>query len=81
MKDNIQILISESVELLKKMVAIPSVSFSEADVCTLISSWLTEKGVEHRRDGNNLIAEHISNPDSPTLMLCAHIDTVAASNE
>lgn len=81
MKDNIQILISESVELLKEMVAIPSVSFSEADVCTLISSWLTEKGVEHRRDGNNLIAEHIANPDSPTLMLCAHIDTVAASNE
>ena len=81
MKDNIQILISESVELLKEMVAIPSVSFSEADVCTLISSWLTEKGVEHRRDGNNLIAEHISNPDSPTLMLCAHIDTEAASNE
>lgn len=81
MKDNIQILISESVELLKDMVAIPSVSFSEADVCTLISSWLTEKGVEHRRYGNNLIAEHISNPDSPTLMLCAHIDTVAASNE
>ena len=81
MKDNIQILISESVELLKEMVAIPSVSFSEADVCTLISSWLTEKGVEHRRDGNNLIAEHISNPDSHTLMLCAHIDTVAASNE
>lgn len=81
MKDNIQILISESVELLKEMVAIPSVSFSEADVCTLISSWLTEKEVEHRRDGNNLIAEHISNPDSPTLMLCAHIDTVDASNE
>ena len=81
MKENIQILISESVELLKEMVAIPSVSFSEDDVCTLISSWLTEKGVEHRRDGNNLIAEHISNPDSPTLMLCAHIDTVAASNE
>ena len=50
MKDNIQILISESVELLKEMVAIPSVSFSEADVCTLISSWLTEKGVEHRRE-------------------------------
>ena len=81
MKENIQILISESVELLKEMVAIPSVSFSEDDVCTLISSWLTEKGVEHRREGNNLIAEHISNPDSPTLMLCAHIDTVAASNE
>ena len=50
MKDNIQILISESVELLKEMVAIPSVSFSEAGVCTLISSWLTEKGVEHRRE-------------------------------
>ena len=81
MKEKIQILAHDAVELLKEMVAIPSVSFSESDVCTLISSWLTEKGVEHRRVGNNLIAEHICNPDSPTLMLCAHIDTVEASNE
>jgi acetylornithine deacetylase len=32
--------------------------------------------VEHERVGNNIIAEHIVDPSKPTLMLCAHIDTV-----
>ena len=70
-------LTSESVELLKEMVAIPSPSFSEDEVCTYISKWLDDKGVAHNRIGNNIIAEHIADPSLPTLMLCAHIDTVA----
>lgn len=70
-------LTSEAVDLLKEMVAIPSPSFSEDEVCTYISRWLEDKGVAHNRIGNNIIAEHIFNPDYPTLMLCAHIDTVA----
>jgi acetylornithine deacetylase len=32
--------------------------------------------VEHERVGNNIVAEHIVDPSKPTLMLCAHIDTV-----
>jgi acetylornithine deacetylase len=45
-------------------------------VCSHISEWLISKGIEHERVGNNIIAEHITDPSKPTLMLCAHIDTV-----
>lgn len=77
--DHIQKLTAEAVQLLKEMIAIPSPSFSEDAVCTYISNWMTEKGISHNRVGNNIIAEHIFNPDYPTLMLCAHVDTVSPS--
>ena len=70
---------AEAVELLKGMVAIPSPSFSEEAVCSHISGWMHERGIDHGRVGNNIIAEHIVDPSKPTLMLCAHIDTVAPS--
>lgn len=73
---NIEKLTAEAVELLREMVAIPSPSFHEDAVCSHISNWLTAKGVEHERVGNNIIAEHIVDPSKQTLMLCAHIDTV-----
>ena len=73
----IQALTSESTQLLKEMIAIPSPSFNEDEVCSHISKWLTCKGVEHERVGNNIIAEHLTDPSNPTLMLCAHIDTVS----
>ena len=73
---DIEKLTAEAVELLREMVAIPSPSFHEDAVCSHISNWLTAKGVEHERVGNNIIAEHIVDPSKPTLMLCAHIDTV-----
>ena len=76
MTDQINILTSEAVELLKEMIAIPSPSFHEDAVCSHISGWLTNKGIEHERIGNNIIAEHIADPNAPPLMLCAHIDTV-----
>jgi acetylornithine deacetylase len=37
---------------------------------------MTAKGIQHERIGNNLFAERIVDPALPTLMLCAHIDTV-----
>lgn len=77
MENKIDILTSEAVALLKEMIAIPSPSFKENEVCSHISSWMTAKGIEHKRIGNNLLAEHIVDPDQPTLMLCAHIDTVS----
>ena len=76
---HIQTLTAEAVELLKEMVAIPSPSFSEDEVCCHISGWMTGRGIEHERIGNNIIAEHITDPSKPVLMLCAHIDTVNAS--
>lgn len=79
MKSEIHRLTAEAVELLKEMVAIPSPSFSEGAVCGHISEWMTARGLEHERIGNNIVAEHITDPSKPVLMLCAHIDTVSPS--
>lgn len=75
----IQKLTSESIALLKGMIAIESPSFSEDAVCSHICNWLSERRIDHERIGNNVIAEHVTDPQDPTLMLCAHIDTVSAS--
>ena len=75
---NLQALHNEAVLLLKEMIAIPSTSFNEDAVCSYISRWMDERGIDHERIGNNIIAEHICDPAAPTLMLCAHIDTVEA---
>ena len=76
-EQHIQMLTSEAVDLLKEMVAIPSPSFSESAVCDHISGWMDERGISHERIGNNIVAEHITDPSGLTLMLCAHMDTVS----
>ena len=89
MEQKIDILTAEAVDLLKGMIAIPSESFGEEKVCTYISGWLTDREIVHKRVGNNLIARLSEQPGivpetfegKPTLMLCAHIDTVSAGNE
>lgn len=81
MENKIERLTVEAVELLKEMISIPSPSFEEDAVCGYVCKWLTGHGVEHRRVGNNIIAEHIADPTRPTLMLCAHMDTVSPSPE
>ena len=78
---DISTLTSDAVELLKEMIAIPSPSFEEDAVCSHICRWLSSKSIAHRRVGNNIIAEHIYDESRPTLMLCAHIDTVSPSPE
>lgn len=70
-------LTAEAVDLLRDIVAIPSPSFSESAVCDFISGWMDERGLKHERLGNNIIAEHITDPSGQTLMLCAHMDTVS----
>ena len=77
--DDIQKLTQEAAALLKDMVAVPSPSFHEAEVCSLICRWLSQKGIGHERIGNNIVAESIIDSSRPTFMLCAHIDTVEAS--
>ena len=69
----------EAVQLLKEMIAIPSTSFNEDAVCSHISGWMTEREIAHERIGNNIIAESIVDSSRPTIMLCAHIDTVSPS--
>ena len=74
-------LTEDAVSLLKEMIAIPSPSFEENEVCSHICSWLNTKEINHQRIGNNIIAEHITETDKPVLMLCTHIDTVSPSPE
>lgn len=76
---DIRNIIAESVELLKDMVAIKSPSFEEDAVCSHICAWMSQKDIIHRRIGNNIVAEHITDAEKPVLMLCAHIDTVSPS--
>ena len=78
---DISALTKESVNLLREMIAIPSPSFEEDAVCSHICRWMKGKDIEHQRIGNNIIAESITDPSKPTLMLCAHIDTVSPSPE
>ena len=69
--------VREAVELLRSMVAVPSVSFDEASVCSLISETLEARGIPHHVVGNNIVATGRDfDADRKTMMLCAHIDTV-----
>lgn len=74
-------LTSEAAGLLKEMIAIPSFSFKEDEVCSHIHKWLNDNGIESERIGNNLIAESVADPARPMLMLCAHIDTVQPAED
>ena len=53
---HIATLTDESITLLKEMIAIPSPSFNEDEVCSHICQWLSSKGIEHERVDNNIIA-------------------------
>ncbi len=66
-----------AIELLKEMIATPSISRSEGGTADLIEGWLAERGVDVQRKGNNIIAysEGFSTARK-TLLLCSHHDTV-----
>lgn len=72
-------MLQDSLNLLRRMVATPSLTFEEEAVCTLVSQQLAAWDIEHTRIHHNLLAlnRHFA-PEKPTLMLCAHLDTVAA---
>lgn len=68
---------NEAVELLKELIATPSVSRDEAKAADLVERYMTSKGLTVNRHGNNVWA--ISRPfaqSKPTILLNAHIDTV-----
>lgn len=68
---------AEAVQLLKRMVSIPSVSRDECEVACLIEEFLKNKGYAVERQGNNNWVRSKSWKDGkPTVLLDAHIDTV-----
>jgi len=67
----------EAVQLLKQLVAIPSLSREEAAAADLIQQYLQAKGYEPIRTGNNVWSKCKKfNESLPTILLDAHIDTV-----
>lgn len=69
----------KAVDLLKGMIAIPSVSRDEAVVADYIVSFLENEGLTPERIGNNIyIAPAMPDASKPTLLLNSHIDTVRA---
>lgn len=69
----------KAVDLLKAMIATPSVSRDEGDVADKVEAFLRGEGCEVERYGNNVyVAPADYDSGKPTLLLNSHIDTVRA---
>ena len=73
--------VNDAVELLKALIAIPRISRNEAIASNLIEEWMTNWGLNPKREANNLwaVADNY-NEAKPTLLLNAHIDTVSQTH-
>ena len=73
-------LYSQSIDLLKELIVIPSLSGQENETGDLIEGWLEVKGVEVSRIGNNIWAKNRHfDIKKPTILLNSHHDTVSAN--
>jgi acetylornithine deacetylase len=69
-----------AVDLLRRMVTIPSFSREEGAVADLVEAYIAEAGLEVKRVGNNIIARvECGVPGARTLLLNSHLDTVRPS--
>ena len=69
--------VNDAIELLRQLIATPSVSRDEKAAADIMQRRMTAYGLAPRRDGNNVWALSPFWDDSkPTLLLNAHIDTV-----
>ncbi|MBR6121299.1 MAG: M20 family metallo-hydrolase [Prevotella sp.] len=69
--------VNDAVGLLSELIAIPSVSREETAAADLLYDRMANWGLEPQREGNNIWAIAPGfNPERPTLLLNAHIDTV-----
>lgn len=77
MEMNISQLTNDAVELLKRLIAIPSVSREESLAADEIENFLKKNNLSPQRNGNNVWAMSPWWDDKlPTILLNAHIDTV-----
>ncbi|WP_439026997.1 M20 family metallopeptidase [Haloarchaeobius sp. DT45] len=78
----------ETIDLLQQLVRIPSPYFEEHECAEFVYEWLDERGLDPEYhhvsepditeyEGDNVVARlEGSDPDAPTLLLNAHMDTV-----
>jgi len=68
---------NDAIELLRKMIAIPSISGEESLVSDHICGYLESRGLSPERISNNIVVySKWSDPSRKTLMLNSHMDTV-----
>ena len=67
---------NEAVELLKRLIATPSVSREECAAADILADFIEKCGLPAKRIGNNILVHEALNPEKPTLLLNAHLDTV-----
>ena len=67
---------TEAVELLKRLIATPSVSREESAAADVLADFIEKCGLPTRRIGNNILVCEALDSNKPTLLLNAHIDTV-----
>lgn len=66
-----------TIELLERLIKTPSISRDELAVADIIAEEFVRLGFEPRRVGNNVWAEACAHdPEKPTILLDAHLDTV-----
>ena len=71
---------TNTIELLTRLIATPSLSGNEADTAEILATELSERGVEVCRLHNNVWALSKGyDASKPTLMLNSHQDTVKPS--
>lgn len=70
-------LFDDSIDLLRRLISIPSLSKEEDNTALLIQQFLQDRGVKTHRLNNNVWAynEHFDS-DKPTILLNSHHDTV-----
>lgn len=69
--------VNDAIELLRQLIATPSVSRDEKAAADIMQKQMTAYGLAPRREGNNVWALSPDWDDSkPTVLLNAHIDTV-----
>lgn len=70
----------KAVDLLRRLIATPSISRSEAATADILQEYLTAQGLEAHRLHNNVWAySRAYDPAKPTLLLNSHHDTVKPS--
>lgn len=67
---------NEAVTLLQRLIATPSVSREEGTAADIFTDFIGKCGLPAKRIGNNILVQETINPDKPTLLMNAHIDTV-----
>ena len=67
---------NDAVELLMELIKTPSVSREETQAADILCDFIGKWGMPFQRIGNNVLIQEDLNPEKPTLLLNAHIDTV-----